>query len=189
MSLVGDGSRTGDQASSPAGNRTGGRPGTGGGVDSTLLAERLIALLCLAVAVVIGLRAESLVTQSSIARPGVLPAHGLLWLGAGVLGVASLVWVVQAFRRGTGVEVPDVGRFRDVLAVLAVLVVGAWSAQWLGLLLAAGATYIALLLYYRDQGRIFILLSAVGYLVFLHYGLEVLLTVPLPRSPILPLPF
>ena len=154
-----------------------------------LAAERACAVLCLVTAAYIGVRAESLVSQSSIARPGAFPAHGALWLGAGVLGLASLAWTVQAFRRQEAVHVPDLGRASDVLAVFAVLMVGAWSAAWLGLLLAAGLTYVALLLYYRDKNWVFVLGSAVGYLVFLHYGLEVLLGVPLARSPILPLAF
>lgn len=154
-----------------------------------LFAERACAVLCLVAAAFIGVRAESLVSQSSIARPGAFPAHGALWLGAGVLGLASLAWTVQAFRRKEAVHVPDLGRSYDVLAVFAVLMVGAWSATWLGLLLAAGLTYVALLFYYRDKNWVFVLGSVIGYLLFLHYGLEVLLGVPLARSPILPLAF
>ena len=154
-----------------------------------LLAERACAVLCLVVAAVVGVRAESLVSQSTIARPGAFPAHGVLWLGAGVLGLASLAWTVQSFRRTESLHVPDLGRVKDVLAVFAVLMVGAWSARWLGLLLAAGLTYVALMLYYRDRNWAFVLGSAVGYLLLLHYGLEVLLDVPLARSPILPFDF
>lgn len=160
-----------------------------GRAERGLLVERSFALLCLTVSAFIGVRAESLVSQSSIARPGAFPAHGALWLGAGVLGLASLAWAVQAFRRQEAVHVPDLGRAGDVMAVFSLLMVGAWSSRWLGLLLASGLTYVALLLYYRDKNRIFILVSAVAYVVLLHYGLEVLLGVPLARSPILPLPF
>lgn len=151
--------------------------------------ERGCAVACLVGSAFVGVRAESLVSQSSIARPGAFPAHGALWIGAGVLGLASLAWTVQAFRRRQPVQVPDLGRTADVLAVFAVLLVGAWSARWLGLLLASGLTYVALMLYYRDQNRIFVLASAISYVVLLHFGLEVLLGVPLARSPVLPLPF
>ena len=154
-----------------------------------LVFERVFAVLCLTLAAFIGFRAESLVSQSAIARPGAFPAHGALWMGAGVLGLASLAWTVQAFRRREAVQVPDLGRAGDVLAVFALLVIGAWSARWLGLLLASGVTYVALLQFYRDKNWIFVLGSAVAYLVFLHFGLEVLLGVPLARSPIFPLPF
>ncbi|MGH3358703.1 MAG: tripartite tricarboxylate transporter TctB family protein [Nocardioidaceae bacterium] len=151
--------------------------------------ERGFALLCLAVAAFVGLRAESLVSQSSIARTGAFPAHGALWIAAGVLGISSAVWTVQAFRRNESAHVPDLGRVPDVLVVLVLLLVGAWSTRWLGLLPAAGLTYIALMLFYRDRGWLFVVSSLVGYLVLIHYGLEVLLGVALPRSSILPLPF
>jgi len=161
----------------------------GGRAGSGLLLERACALACLSLAGFILLRAESLVSQSSIARPGAFPAHGALWMGAGVLGLASLAWVFQAFRRHEALHVPDLGRGRDVLVVFAFLLFGAWSARWLGLLLASGMTYVALMLYYRERNWVFLLASVVGYLLVLHYGLEVLLDVPLARSPLLPLPF
>lgn len=174
---------------------TGGEaPGTGaahtmGEGRYTLGLERVCAILCLAVSAYVGLGAESLVSDSSMERPGVFPPHGALWVGSAVLGIASAVWVVQTFRRSTATYVPDVGRPRDVLIVLAVLVVGAWSVRWLGLLPAAASTYLVLMVYYRDRGRVFVLASVVAYVLVLHYGLEFLLGVPLPRSPILPLPF
>ena len=69
-------------------------PGTGApnvsgrpaGTPRTLLAERGAAVLCVLVATWLGVRAESFVTQSSIARPGALPPHAVIWLGAAVLG-------------------------------------------------------------------------------------------------------
>ena len=164
-----------------------GRPAPTG--RRALQAERCAAVACLLAAAWLGLRAESLVTQSSIARPGTLPPHAIIWLGAGVLGFAALGWTVQTFRRSEPVAVPEIGRLRDGLVVFVILAVGAWSTQWLGLLAAAGLTYIALLLFYRDRGKAFMLASTVAYLLVLHYGLEVLLAVPLPRSPLLPLPF
>lgn len=164
-------------------SRTGDRGG------SALGLERACAVLCLALSAYVGLGAESLVSESSMERPGVFPPHGALWVAAGVLGISSAVWVVQAFRRRAATYVADLGRPRDVMIVLAVLVVGAWSVRWLGLLPAAAATYLVLMVFYRDRGLIFVVGSLVAYVLVLHYGLEVLLGVPLPRSPILPLPF
>lgn len=154
-----------------------------------LVAERCAAVLCVLVAAWLGFRSESLVTQSSIARPGTLPPHALIWVGAGVLGLASLLWTVQAFRRSEPVVVPDIGPLPDTAIAFVVLAVGAWSAPWLGLLAAAALTYVALLLFYRDKGWLFISVSTVVYVLVLHYGLEVLLAVPLPKSPLIPLPF
>jgi hypothetical protein len=154
-----------------------------------LVAERCAAVVSLLVAAWLGWRAESFVTQSSIARPGTLPPHALIWVGAAVLGVASAVWAVQAFRRSEPLEVPDVGPAKDAALAFVVLAVGAWSATWLGLLVAGAITYVALLMFYRDKGWLFISVSTVAYLLVLHYGLEVLLAVPLPRSPLIPLPF
>lgn len=173
----------------PAGTGAPNVSGRPAGTPRTLLAERGAAVLCVLVATWLGVRAESFVTQSSIARPGALPPHAVIWLGAAVLGLSSLLWAVQAFRRTEAVDVPDLGRVRDALAVFALLAVGAWAAQWLGLLMAAATTYVALLVFYRDRGKLFILTSTVAYVLVLHYGLEVLLAVPLPRSPLLPLPF
>lgn len=166
-----------------------GSRGCRGRADRALLAERCCAILCFLAAAWLGLRAESFVSQSNYARAGALPAHGIIWIGAAVLGLASLGWAIQAFRRKEAVPVPDIGPLRDALALFVVLLVGAWATQWLGLLLAAGLTYLVLLLFYRDRGWLFLAVSAVAYLLVLHYGLEVLLAVPLPRSPILPLPF
>jgi hypothetical protein len=154
-----------------------------------LVAERCVAVVCVLMAVGLGWRAESFVTQSSIARPGTLPPHALIWVGAAVLGLSSLVWAVQAFRRSEPLDVPDIGPARDAALAFAVLVVGAWSTTWLGLLVAGALTYVALMIFYRDKGWLFISASTVGYLLVLHYGLEVLLAVPLPRSPLIPLPF
>ena len=159
------------------------------GPARALVAERCAAVVSLLVAAGIGLRAESFVTQSSFARPGTMPPHALIWVGAAVLGVASAFWVVQAFRRTEPLEVPDVGPAKDAALAFVVLAVGAWSATWLGLLIASALTYVALLVFYRDRGWLFISISTISYLLVLHYGLEVLLAVPLPRSPLIPLPF
>lgn len=156
--------------------------------DRALLSERICAVLCLILSAFIGLRAETLVSQSSIARPGAFPAHGALWIGAGVLGVASLAWTVQAFRRRTAPHVVGLGRASESMVVFAVLMVGAWSARWLGLLPASGLTYLVLMYYYRDKNWLFVLGSLAGYMALLYYGLEVLLGVPMPKSPF-PLPF
>lgn len=176
---------------SGTGDETGGprSPHTRGGGGYALGLERVCAVLCLAISAYVGVGAESLVSDSSMERPGVFPAHGALWVAAGVLGTSSAVWVVHAFRRPVAVRVPDLGRPRDVMIVLAVLVVGAWSVRWLGLLPAAASTYLVLMVFYRDRGRLFVIGSVVAYVLTLHYGLEFLLGVPLPRSPILPIPF
>ena len=121
--------------------------------------------------------------------PRTLPPHALIWVGAAVLGVASAFWVGQAFRRSEPLDVPDVGPAKDAALAFVVLAVGAWSATWLGLLVASALTSIALHVFYRDRGWLFISVSTVAYVLVLHYGLEVLLAVPLPRSPLIPLPF
>lgn len=163
--------------------------GTGDRGGFALVLERVVAVGCLAISAYVGLAAESLVSASTMERPGAFPPHGVLWVASAVLGVASAVWVVQAFRGSTATHVPGLGRPRDVLIVLALLLVGAWSIRWLGLLPAAAATYLLLMLFYRDRGRVFVVGSVVAYVLVLHYGLEALLGVLLPRSPILPLPF
>jgi hypothetical protein len=179
MSIVGRPRR-----SAPWGSRS--RPDHGWSGRSGV--ERTTALACLTLAVFVGVRAESLVSQSTLAQSGAFPPHGVLWLGAGILGLASLVWVIQLLRE-TPPHSTDVAKVREVLPVFSVLIGGAWAAQWLGLLLAAGLTYVALLLYYRDQSRIFIAVSVVAYMGLLHYGMEVLLKVPLAKSPLFQLPF
>lgn len=154
-----------------------------------LLSERVAAVaLCLA-GVLIVLRAESLTSTSAFARPGAFPAHGALIIGGGVLALSAAAWAVQAFRRTEAIMVPDAGRLKHVLFVFAMLMVAAWSAAYLGLLLAAGLAYIGLLLFYRDRNWIFIGVSVVAYTALIHYGLEVGLRVPLFKSPYLPLPF
>lgn len=177
------GSGTGDEVAGLRSSSMGGRGGY------ALVLERVCAVLCLAISAYVGIGAESLVSESSIERPGVFPAHGALWVAAGVLGISSAVWVVHAFRRPAATHVPDLGRPRDVLIVLAVLIAGAWSVRWLGLLPAAASTYLVLMVFYRDRGRLFVIGSVVAYVLTLHYGLEFLLGVPLPRSSILPIPF
>ncbi|GLU49777.1 tripartite tricarboxylate transporter TctB family protein [Nocardiopsis ansamitocini] len=155
----------------------------------SLLFERITAGVCLAGSVFLLVRAESLISQSALARPGAFPAHGAILLAAAVLGLASLGWLIQALRKRAPDGEGGVAPFPEVLPVFAILLVGAYSAGWLGLLPAAALTYIAVMLYYRDRGVAFILISAVVYVAFLHYGMEVLLQVPLARSPYLALPF
>ena len=57
-------------------------------------------------------------------------SHGIIWIGAAVLGLASLGWVVQAFRRKEAVRIPDIGPLRDALALFVVLLV--WAAKRAG---------------------------------------------------------
>lgn len=151
--------------------------------------ERSCAAACLALAVFVGWRADSLVSHSAVAQPGAFPPHGVLWLGSAVLGLASARWLVQTFGPRQAVPAPDIGPPREVAPTLGILVVGAWAAYWIGLLPAAALTYVALMLYYRDRSRRFIAISVTAYVLLLHYGLEVLLQIPLARSPVLPLPF
>lgn len=154
-----------------------------------LACERAAAVALVAIGLAVVVRAESLTSVSAFARPGALPAHGALIIGGGVLALASAAWALQAFRRDDVVLSDDAGRLRHVLFVFALLVAAAWSAHYLGLLAAAALAYIGLLLFYRDRNWIFIGVSVVAYVLILHYGLEVGLRVPLPRSPYLPLPF
>lgn len=159
------------------------------GMSPSLAVERACAVTCLVAASLIGIFAEALVSDSSVSRPGAFPAHGALWLGSFVLGAGSVGWLLQSLRRREPVVVSELAPVAQVLKVLGILIVGAWAAQWLGLLAASAATYVALLVYYRDRNWIFVLGSTVAYVLLLHYGLEVLLDVRLARSPILPLPF
>lgn len=154
-----------------------------------LIAERAAALVCLLVAVFVGLFAGDLVSSSHLSRPGAFPASGALVIAAVVLGLSSAAWVVQAFRREEPVVIPDLGNFAEALVSFAILMIGAYVVQWLGLLLAAGVTYVALLLYFRDRNWLFMLISTVGYLLVIYYGLGEALRVPLPSSTFLPEPW
>ncbi len=154
-----------------------------------LLAERCMAVTCLVIACWVGLRAESLVTTSSVSRPGAFPAHGALWIAALVLGLASLAWTVQSFRRGRPAPAEQTGPLRDALGAFVIMLIGAWLVTWLGLLLACGIAYIGLMVFYRDRNWLLIGVTTVAYLCAVYYGLGVALRVPLPTSPILDLPF
>ncbi|MGW3606776.1 tripartite tricarboxylate transporter TctB family protein [Micromonospora sp. NPDC005161] len=154
-----------------------------------LVAERSLAVLCLVASTFIFVRAEALVSHSSIARDGAFPPHAALWLGSAVLGLSSIGWLVQLRRAQPTTEVTTEGTVLEALTVFAIALLGAWLAGWLGLLTAAGVTYLAVLFYYREGNKLFIFGSCAAYLVLLHYSVEVLLRVPLPRSPYLPLPF
>lgn len=152
-------------------------------------AERLAATTCLVLALAVGINAELLVSESTFARAGVFPAHGALWIGAGVLGVASAAWLGQTFRRNRPERAEHTAALPEVVVVFAILLAGAVSARWLGLLVAAALCYIVLLFYYRDRSKIFVVVSAAAYVVVLHVGMEVLLRVPLAGSPFFDLPF
>lgn len=158
-------------------------------VSGRLKAERITAVIFLLVSCWVGLRAESLVTVSSMHRSGTLPAHGALWLAAAVMGISSLCWCIQSFRKTSAPDVGDVGPASEALIAFAIMMLGAWLITWLGLLLAAGVTYLVLMLFYRDRGWLLMAVSSVGYLALIYYGLGVALRVPLPTSTIFPIPF
>lgn len=158
-------------------------------MNRMLIAERAAAVVCLLVALYVGVFAGDLVSTSNFSRPGAFPAWGALVMAAIVLGSASAAWVYQAFRRREAVEVPDLGRFREALVSFAILMVGAYTIQWLGLLAASGLTYLALLVYFRDRNWIFMAVSTIGYLLVIYYGLGQALRVPLPTSTFLPGPW
>lgn len=154
-----------------------------------LIAERVAAVACLLVALYVGFFARDLVSTSNFSRPGAFPASGALVMAATVLGLASAGWVYQAFARREPVAAPDLGRFREALVSFAILMIGAYAARWLGLLGAAGLTYVALLAYFRDRNWIFVVVSTVAYLLVIYYGLGQALRVPLPGSTFLPGPW
>lgn len=154
-----------------------------------LIAERVAAAICLAGSVLLVATAESLVSNSSVSRPGAFPPHGALWLAGGVLGVASLVWLVKTFRAGRTVSTERLAPMREVLVMFVILLAGAFAVRWLGLLVAGALTYVLILVYYRDKNKIFVLVSVVGYVLLVHYGMEVMLKVPLAPSPYFDLPF
>lgn len=160
----------------------------------SLWPQRIASGLLLAVSLSVLFTAENLVSKSTFARSGDFPAHGALLLGSGILAAASLVWLVSSVRGKQATVESDspeeaLPPITVVLTVFGILIAASLLVPWLGLLGAAVATYVALLLFYRDFNWLYIVISSTVFVLIIHFGLVELLRVQIPSSPFLPTPF